>query len=79
MILNDLITFDLLEQITKRGYQKGSICESIINEEPNFIVSSDDFDIELLRFSSKELNGNIAIRDSDGSVIFINGNWAKKL
>jgi hypothetical protein len=68
----------LIEEAKKRGYKKGLLIQDIYNgnsAEDLVNVSSDLFDYESIKAGVNQ--GKMALRDSDGSIIFYDGVWAE--
>jgi hypothetical protein len=68
----------LIEEAKKRGYKNGLLIQDIYNGksiEDLVNVSSDLFDYESIKAGVNQ--GKMALRDSDGSIIFYEGIWAK--
>jgi hypothetical protein len=68
----------LIEEAKKRGYKKGLSIQDIYNgnsDEDLVNVSSDLFDYESIKAGVNQ--GKMALRDSEGSVIFYDGVWAE--
>ena len=67
----------LINEAKRRGYKNGVEIVDIYNGKTNqdtTIVSSNKFDYEKVKAGS--IQGDMALRDSDGNIIFHNGNWA---
>lgn len=66
----------LEKEAIKRGYREGVLIEDIYigtKERPNITVSSDDFDWEKIPVGKRA--GVMALRDSEGSILFTEGHW----
>lgn len=67
----------LIQEAKKRGYKKDIEVVDIYNgktEKDTTIISSNNFDYEIIKAGS--IQGDMALRDSDGNIIFHNGTWA---
>jgi len=72
------VKFALLAEALKRGYNKGLLIEDLYNgcaSEPDVNITSDFLDYETIKAGANQ--GQMALRDSDGNIIFHNGIWAK--
>ena len=68
----------LIKEARRRGYREGVLIEDIytgIKERPNITVSSDDFDWEEIPVGKRA--GVMALRDSEGSILFTDGHWTQ--
>jgi hypothetical protein len=68
----------LTKEAVKRGYKDGVLIVDLYNGKSNkdtIRVSSNKFDYEKIRAGKN--SGDMALRDSDGSIIFHNGVWAE--
>lgn len=66
----------LEKEAVKRGLKKGVLINDIYNNNVNgVIISSYELDYEIVPHG--KLQGNMALRDTDGNIIFINGTWAE--
>jgi len=68
----------LVAEATRRGYKQGLLIQDIYNgdlDKSNVKISSDFFDYETIK--AGENQGQMALRDSNGSIIFHNGVWAE--
>ena len=68
----------LKNEAVKRGFKEGVCVQDVYNgktEKCTTSISSNNFDYE--KIGAGINSGKMALRDSDGSIIFFNGKWAK--
>ena len=64
----------LIAEAKKRGFVKGIFINDLYLGENSVIISSNDFDYETIK-AGKQV-GEMALRDSNGNILFHNGQWA---
>jgi hypothetical protein len=74
----DKVELRLTAEAIRRGYKQGLLIQDIYNgdwDKSNVKISSDFFDYETIKAGVNQ--GQMALRDSNGSIIFHNGIWAE--
>lgn len=67
----------LIAEAKKRGFEEGVNIVDLYNGKSKndyVLISSDDFEYE--KVPCGKLQGKMALRDSDGSILFVDGKWA---